>query len=116
MVLTGMADEHLGEQAVRAGAQDYLVKGEVDGQDAVPGDQVRDGAAARWSEAQRQLHEAQVSAQENARLERGLLPSPVLADARLSVAARYRPGGKQRAARRGLLRRGGDGRTAGCTR
>jgi len=30
-VLTGRTDEHLGEQAVRAGAQDYLVKGEVDG-------------------------------------------------------------------------------------
>ena len=31
VVLTGLADEHLGEQAVRAGAQDYLVKGEVAG-------------------------------------------------------------------------------------
>ena len=29
VVLTGEASEHLGEQAVRAGAQDYLVKGEV---------------------------------------------------------------------------------------
>src|SRR6516225_2128366 len=31
VVLTGVASEHLGEQAVRAGAQDYLVKGEVAG-------------------------------------------------------------------------------------
>ena len=31
VVLTGEANEHLGEQAVRAGAQDYLVKGEVAG-------------------------------------------------------------------------------------
>jgi DNA-binding NarL/FixJ family response regulator len=31
VVLTGLTDEHLGEQAVRAGAQDYLVKGEVSG-------------------------------------------------------------------------------------
>ena len=50
----------------------------------------------RWDEAQRQLHVARLSAQENARLERGLLPSPVLDDARLSVATRYRAGGKQR--------------------
>ena len=31
VVLTGLADEHLGAEAVRAGAQDYLVKGHVDG-------------------------------------------------------------------------------------
>src|SRR5579871_5350033 len=31
VVLTGEANEHLGEQAVRSGAQDYLVKGEVAG-------------------------------------------------------------------------------------
>ena len=31
IILTGEANEHLGEQAVRAGARDYLVKGEVAG-------------------------------------------------------------------------------------
>ena len=31
-VLTGLADEHRGAAAVAAGAQDYLVKGQVDGQ------------------------------------------------------------------------------------
>jgi len=31
VVLTGDANEYLGELAVRAGAQDYLVKGEVAG-------------------------------------------------------------------------------------
>ena len=31
VVLTGLENEYLGEQAVRAGAQDYLVKGEVTG-------------------------------------------------------------------------------------
>jgi serine phosphatase RsbU (regulator of sigma subunit) len=50
----------------------------------------------RWDEAQRQLHAAQVSARENARLERGLLPTPILDDPRLAVATQYLAGGAQR--------------------
>jgi serine phosphatase RsbU (regulator of sigma subunit) len=95
VVLTGMADEHLGEEAVRAGAQDYLVKGDVTGK--LLHRVIRYAMERRrWGVAQRQLDAARVSAQENARLERGLLPSPVLDDARLTVATRYRAGGKQR--------------------
>jgi serine phosphatase RsbU (regulator of sigma subunit) len=95
VVLTGMDDEYLGEEAVRAGAQDYLVKGDVTGK--MLHRVIRYAVERRrWADAQRQLHAARVSAQENARLEHGLLPSPVLDDARLSVAARYRAGGKQR--------------------
>jgi serine phosphatase RsbU (regulator of sigma subunit) len=95
VVLTGVADEHLGEEAVRAGAQDYLVKGDVTGKMLLR--VIRYAVERRrWDEAQRQLHAARVSAQENARLERGLLPSPVLDDARLRVSARYRAGGKLR--------------------
>jgi serine phosphatase RsbU (regulator of sigma subunit) len=94
VVLTGRADEHLGEEAVRAGAQDYLVKGRVDGPllDRV----VRYAVERRRAEEiQSQLREAQIVARENARLERGLLPSPLLSDPRLTVATRYRPGGGQ---------------------
>jgi serine phosphatase RsbU (regulator of sigma subunit) len=94
VVLTGEADEHLGEQAVRAGAQDYLVKGEVAGH--MLHRVIRYAVERRRAEeAQRELHVAQVQAQENARLERGLLPSPLLADPRLSVAARCLAGGQQ---------------------
>ena len=94
VVLTGQASEHLGEQAVRAGAQDYLVKGEVAG--PVLNRVIRYAVERRRAEeAQRALHVAQILAQENARLERGLLPSPVLADSRLSVSARCLPGGGQ---------------------
>jgi len=95
VVLTGVSDEYLGEEAVRAGAQDYLVKGDVSGQML---HRVLRYAMERrrWDEARQQLQAAQLSAQENARLERGLLPSPVLDDPRLSVAARYRAGGRQR--------------------
>jgi serine phosphatase RsbU (regulator of sigma subunit) len=95
VVLTGVADERLGAAAVRAGAQDYLFKGEV-------------GAGAlhrviryamerkRTQEVQRELDAARIYAQENARLERGLLPTPLLTDPRLTVAARYLAGGQQR--------------------
>jgi serine phosphatase RsbU (regulator of sigma subunit) len=94
VVLTGEASEHLGEQAVRAGAQDYLVKGEVAGN--MLNRVIRYAVERRRAEeAQRALHVAQILAQENARLERGLLPSPLLADSRLSVSARCLPGGKQ---------------------
>jgi serine phosphatase RsbU (regulator of sigma subunit) len=94
VVLTGISDEHLGEEAVGAGAQDYLVKGQVDGfllQRVVRYAVER----SRAEETQRQLTEARLFAAENTRLERGLLPSPLLTDPRLTVAARYRPGGGQ---------------------
>ncbi len=93
VVLTGEASEHLGEQAVRAGAQDYLIKGEVAGN--MLNRVIRYAVERRRAEeAQRALQVAQIHAQENARLERGLLPSPLLADSRLSVSARCLPGGK----------------------
>jgi serine phosphatase RsbU (regulator of sigma subunit) len=94
VVLTGRTDEHLGEQAVRAGAQDYLVKGQVDG--SLLNRVIRYAVERlRSEEVQRQLREAQIVARENARLERGLLPSPLLSDPRLTVATRYRAGGGQ---------------------
>ena len=93
VMLTGQASEHLGEQAVRAGAQDYLIKGDVAGHQL--NRVIRYAVERRRAEeAQRALHVAQILAQENARLERGLLPSPLLADSRLTVAARCLPGGQ----------------------
>jgi serine phosphatase RsbU (regulator of sigma subunit) len=94
VVLTGLADEHLGAAAVRAGAQDYLVKGQVDG--LLLHRVIRYAVERRnQEETERQLQAARMVARENARLERGLLPSPVLTDPRITVAARYRPGGGQ---------------------
>jgi len=57
VVLTGVADEHLGAEAVRAGAQDYLVKGQVDG--ALLNRVIRYAIERlRSEEVQRQLREA----------------------------------------------------------
>src|SRR5260370_6209062 len=93
VVLTGQASEHLGEQAVRAGAQDYLVKGEGAGN--MLNRVIRYAVERRRAEeAQRALHLAPILARENARRERALLPSPLLADPRLRVSARCPPGGK----------------------
>jgi serine phosphatase RsbU (regulator of sigma subunit) len=92
VVLTGLAEEQAGLAAVAAGAQDYLVKGRVEPdllrrtvQYAVQRKQAEHAAAALQAERMR--------AQENARLERGLLPVPLLgADPKVRVTARYRPG------------------------
>ncbi len=94
VVLTGLADEYLGEEAVRLGAQDYLVKGQVDGHllDRV----IRYAVERERSDSlQRQLRAAQIYAEENGRLERGLLPTPVVSDQELRVATRYSPGGQR---------------------
>ncbi|HEX6360533.1 fused response regulator/phosphatase [Actinophytocola sp.] len=94
VVLTGMSDEYLGEEAVRLGAQDYLVKGQVDGPllDRVIRYAVE---RERSDELQRQLRDAQIYAEENGRLERGLLPTPIVADSGLRVTTRYSPGGQR---------------------
>ena len=77
-VLTGLDDEHLGIAAVAAGAQDYLVKGKADGEVLVRA--IRYAVERRRAEASLlRLREEQLVAAESSRLERGLLPSPLLA-------------------------------------
>ncbi|MBL7498845.1 SpoIIE family protein phosphatase [Frankia sp. CNm7] len=94
VVLTGLADEHRGIEALAAGAQDYLVKGEIDGKTLVRA--LRYALERRDAEHSAQaLRESQLRAEENARLERGLLPTPLLRDTRLGHLARYRPGRSQ---------------------
>ena len=71
IVLTGLANEAAGETAVNAGAQDYLVKGQVDG--ALLARAIRYALGRRHAEdIQRQLRLAEIHAEENARLARGL--------------------------------------------
>jgi len=95
LVLTGFDDERRGVQAVAAGAQDYLVKGQIDGQGLARA--VRYAVERRRAdEARQQLELARAHQEENARLERGLLPAPLVTDPELLLTAHYRPG-RQRA-------------------
>jgi serine phosphatase RsbU (regulator of sigma subunit) len=91
LVLTGLSDTARGLEAVAAGAQDYLVKGRVDG--ALLARSIRYAIERQRAEVvQAQLRAANITAEENARLERGLLPRPLLTDERVAVASGYRPG------------------------
>ncbi|MFI2379470.1 PP2C family protein-serine/threonine phosphatase [Streptomyces sp. NPDC018964] len=91
LALTGADDTERGAEAVRVGAQDYLVRDELDGR--LLSRAIRYAVERKRSDsAERRLAEGRVRAQENRRLERGLLPTPLLDGSPLRFAARYRPG------------------------
>lgn len=91
VVLTGLAEESTGLAAVAAGAQDYLVKGRVEPE--LFARAVRYAIQRKQAErATAALRAGQMRARENARLERGLLPTPLLRGERhADVVTRYRP-------------------------
>ncbi|MFD5635682.1 PP2C family protein-serine/threonine phosphatase [Streptomyces sp. NPDC127077] len=100
IVLTGLSETQAGAEAMAAGAQDYLVKGKVEA-DLL--DRTLRYAVYR-SQTERvaaEAQEARLHAEENVRLERGLLPQPLLSTSAVTVTTRYLPG-----AERALL--GGD--------
>lgn len=91
VVLTGLSDEHFGMSAVASGAQDYLVKGRVE-------PEMLRRAVLYAIERKRaeitavELQASRLRALENARLERGLSPSPLLLDnPGVEILARYVP-------------------------
>lgn len=100
VVLTGDVDRARGLAAVAAGAQDYLVKSQVD-EDRLDRSIRYAVQRSQGQAAARRLEDAQRAAEENRRLERGLLPVLLVDHPALSVGARYLPG-----RRRALL--GGD--------
>ncbi|MFC9281326.1 PP2C family protein-serine/threonine phosphatase [Streptomyces collinus] len=91
LALTASGDAERGAEAVRVGAQDYLFRDELDGR--LLSRAIRYAVERKRSDtAERRLAEGKLRAQENRRLERGLLPTPLLDGASLRFAARYRPG------------------------
>ncbi|MFD0415656.1 SpoIIE family protein phosphatase [Streptomyces sp. NPDC127108] len=91
LALTASGDAEIGAQAVGVGAQDYLLREELDGR--LLSRAIRYAVERKRADAaQRQLTESRLRAQENARLERGLLPTPLLEGSPLRFAAHYRPG------------------------
>jgi serine phosphatase RsbU (regulator of sigma subunit) len=90
IVLTGR-QERDGLDALTAGAQDYLVK------DTLTAELLERSIRyaierKRAQRAQQQLREVRLSAAEQARLERGLLPRPLLRTPAVECATYYRPG------------------------
>jgi serine phosphatase RsbU (regulator of sigma subunit) len=90
-VLTGRSDEHLGVAAVAEGAQDYLVKGQVDG--VLLTRSLRYAVERkRADENAQRLREVELRQAESARLERGLLPQPLMQTTEVAVHTFYRSG------------------------
>ncbi|MGW7424360.1 PP2C family protein-serine/threonine phosphatase [Streptomyces sp. NPDC054813] len=91
LALTASGDAERGDEAVRVGAQDYLFRDELDGR--LLSRAIRYAVERKRSlTVERKLAEGRMRAQENRRLERGLLPTPLLDGSSLRFAARYRPG------------------------
>jgi serine phosphatase RsbU (regulator of sigma subunit) len=94
IVLTGLDDEAAGVAAVDAGAQDYLVKGKIDG--GLLARSIRYAIGRRQAEeAQQRLRIADILADENARLQRGLMAPPIISDPSIWLASSYRAGRKR---------------------
>ncbi|AGS72657.1 PP2C family protein-serine/threonine phosphatase [Streptomyces collinus] len=94
IVLTGLDEPRAGVDALAAGAQDYLVKGTVEPE--LMQRAVRYAVQRKQAErANAALQIGRLRAAENARLERGLLPEPLLSSAAVTASSRYYPGRAQ---------------------
>ena len=90
VVLTGLNDEHFGISAVASGAQDYLIKGRVEAE-TLRRSLLYAIERKRAELTAVELHASRLRAGENARLERGLQPSPLLLDdPNVDIITRYR--------------------------
>jgi serine phosphatase RsbU (regulator of sigma subunit) len=94
VVLTGDTEKGRGIAALGAGAQDYLVKGEIkgDGLARAIGYSIQRKLAERTA---RELAVLRVQSAENARVSRGLVPHPLIEHDLVSVRSIYQPGNRR---------------------
>ncbi|MFB4279357.1 MULTISPECIES: PP2C family protein-serine/threonine phosphatase [unclassified Nonomuraea] len=91
LVLTGLRDVHVALAAVQSGAQDYLVKGDVDAR--LLARSISYAMERKRADlAQLKLVQAELTAKETARLESALLPEPLLRTTSIEHVTRYLPG------------------------
>jgi serine phosphatase RsbU (regulator of sigma subunit) len=94
VVLTGDTDELRGIQALGAGAQDYLIKGTISGTSVARA--IRHSVQRKLAERfARELAVVRAQSVENARVQRGLAPHPLVSDPQVSVVSGYRPGNRR---------------------
>ena len=94
VVLTGDADLERGSEVLGAGAQDYLGKGAIDG--VALARAIRHSVQRKLAERfERELAILRVQTAENTRVQRGLVPRPLVDDPRLSIFSAYRPGNRR---------------------
>ncbi|MFD8735978.1 PP2C family protein-serine/threonine phosphatase [Streptomyces sp. NPDC059618] len=94
IVFTGLSETQAGAEAMAAGAQDYLVKGKVEADllhRTVRYAVYRSRTERTTAEAQK----ARLHAEENSRLQRGLLPQPIIGTSAVTVTTRYLPGAEK---------------------
>ena len=90
-VLTGLSEERLGEDALAHGAQDYLIKSRVDG--VLLERAIRYAVERRRAEdSALRLRESELRQAESSRLERGLLPHPLVDEVAVELRGFYRAG------------------------
>ncbi|GAA2369617.1 PP2C family protein-serine/threonine phosphatase [Nonomuraea africana] len=91
LVLTGLNDAHVGIAAVAAGAEDFLVKQDVDAR--LLARAIRYAIERKRADlAHQRLIQSELTGRENTRLEHGLLPVPLLPPGPVDHQSRYLPG------------------------
>jgi serine phosphatase RsbU (regulator of sigma subunit) len=94
LVLTGLDDTRRALRAVALGAQDYILKGSVNGLSLLRA--IRYAIERKRTELlRRDLRLSESLAEQNSRLQRGLLPSPMINDPCCTWATVSRPGARQ---------------------